>query len=195
MTYQEEDLKFNEFLFIFFKSHRCNSSALDQTCKIAVISCVLSIALIVSTSIFFRYVLNNSITWSEEIAKYLMVWMVFVGAPVAMVQSRHIAIEMFPNLFRPRIRALIFLIVNLLIVLTMAFWTYRGFTYTVGGMSQVMSSFDKIPLGVVFASIPFGSCIMMIISFQISLNQILVIIDPEKYEDRKIKTVEEKASE
>ncbi len=168
---------------------------LIKLCKIAVISCVLSIALIVSASIFFRYVLNNSITWSEEIAKYLMVWMVFVGAPVAMVQSRHIAIEIFPNLFRPRIRALIFLIVNLLIVLTMAFWTYRGFTYTVGGMSQVMSSFDKIPLGVVFASIPFGSCIMMIISFQISLNQILVIIDPEKYEDRKIKTVEEKASE
>ena len=168
---------------------------LIKLCKIAVISCVLSIALLVSTSIFFRYVLNNSITWSEEVAKYLMVWMVFVGAPVAMVQSRHIAIEMFPNLFRPRIRALIFLIVNLLIVLTMAFWTYRGFTYTVGGMSQVMSSFDKIPLGVVFASIPFGSCIMMIISFQISLNQILVIIDPEKYEDRKIKTVEEKASE
>ena len=168
---------------------------LIKLCKIAVISCVLSIALIVSTSIFFRYVLNDSITWSEEIAKYLMVWMVFVGAPVAMVQSRHIAIEMFPNLFRPRIRALIFLIVNLLIVLTMAFWTYRGFTYTVGGMSQVMSSFDKIPLGVVFASIPFGSCILMIISFQISLNQILVIIDPEKYEDRKIKTVEEKASE
>ena len=168
---------------------------LIKLCKIAVISCVLSIALIVSTSIFFRYVLNDSITWSEEIAKYLMVWMVFVGAPVAMVQSRHIAIEMFPNLFRPRIRALIFLIINLLIVLTMAFWTYRGFTYTVGGMSQVMSSFDKIPLGVVFASIPFGSCIMMIISFQISLNQILVIIDPEKYEDRKIKTVEEKASE
>ena len=168
---------------------------LIRICKIAVVSCVLAIALLVSTSIFFRYVLNNSITWSEEIAKYLMVWMVFVGAPVAMVQSRHIAIEIFPNLFRPRIRASIFLIVNLLIVMTMAFWTYRGFTYTVGGMSQVMSSFDKIPLGVVFASIPFGSCIMMIISFQISLNQILVIIDPEKYEDRKIKTVEEKASE
>ena len=168
---------------------------LIRICKIAVVSCVLSIALLVSTSIFFRYVLNNSITWSEEIAKYLMVWMVFVGAPVAMVQSRHIAIEMFPNLFRPRIRALIFLIINLLIVLTMAFWTYRGFTYTVGGMSQVMSSFDKIPLGLVFASIPFGSCIMMIISFQISLNQILVIIDPEKYEDRKVKSVEEKASE
>ena len=168
---------------------------LIKLCKIATISCVLAIAIIVSTSIFFRYVLNNSITWSEEIAKYLMVWMVFVGAPVAMVQSRHIAIEMFPNLFRPRIRALIFLIVNLLIVVTMAFWTYRGFTYTMGGMSQVMSSFDNIPLGVVFASIPFGSCIMMIISFQISLNQILVIIDPKKYEDRKVKTVEEKASE
>ena len=168
---------------------------LIKLCKIAVISCVLSIALIVSTSIFFRYVLNNSITWSEEIAKYLMVWMVFVGAPVAMVQSRHIAIEMFPNLFRPRIRALIFLIVNLLIVLTMAFWTYRGFTYTVGGMSQVMSSFDKIPLGVVFASIPFGSCIMMIISFQISIRQLLVIFDSDKYYSYRIKTVKERGDE
>mgnify|MGYP001407570087 CR=1 FL=1 len=60
---------------------------LIKLCKIAVISCVLSIALIVSASIFFRYVLNDSITWSEEIAKYLMVWMVFVGAPVAMIES------------------------------------------------------------------------------------------------------------
>ena len=167
---------------------------LIKLCKIAVISCVLSIALIVSASIFFRYVLNDSITWSEEIAKYLMVWMVFVGAPVAMIESRHIAIEIFPNLFGARTRAFVFLIVNLLIVLCMGFWTYRGFTYTVGGMSQVMSSFDKIPLGIVFASIPFGSFIMMVISFRISLSQILVIINPEKNDKYRIRSVEEKAS-
>ena len=167
---------------------------LIKICKIAVISCVLSIAIIVSTSIFFRYVLNNSITWSEEIAKYLMVWMVFVGAPVAMVQSRHIAIEIFPNLFGAKMRAFVFLIVNLLIVLCMGFWTYRGFTYTVGGMNQVMSSFDKVPLGIVFASIPFGSFIMMVISFRISLSQILVISNPEKNEKYRIRSVEEKAS-
>jgi TRAP-type C4-dicarboxylate transport system permease small subunit len=168
---------------------------LIRLCKIAIILCVLAIAIIVSASIFYRYALNNSISWSEEIAKYLMVWMVFVGAPVAMIQSRHIAIEIFPNLFRARTRAFIFLIVNFLIVITMSFWTYRGITYTIGGMNQVMSSFDKIPLGLVFASIPFGSFIMLIVSFQILLNQILVIIDPEKYEEYKFKTIKEKASE
>ena len=39
-------------------------------CKLATIGCVLSIALIISISVFFRYALNDSITWSEEIAKY-----------------------------------------------------------------------------------------------------------------------------
>ena len=167
---------------------------LINLCRFAVISCVLSIALIVSASVFFRYVLNDSITWSEEIAKYLMVWMVFVGAPVAMIDSRHIAIEIFPNLLGAKMRAFVFLIVNLLIVLCMGFWTYRGFTYTVGGMNQVMSSFDKVPLGIVFASIPFGSFIMMVISFRISLSQILVIINPEKNDKYRIRSVEEKAS-
>lgn len=164
-------------------------------CKLATIGCVLSIALIVSISVFFRYVLNNSITWSEEISKYIMVWLVFVGAPVAMVQSRHIAIEILPNLFGTKIRAFVFFIVNCLIVATMGFWTLKGYQYTVAGWSQVIMSFDKIPLGVVFASIPFGSCIMMIISFQISIRQLLVIFDSDKYYSYRIKTVKERGDE
>ena len=57
------------FLDIFLKP-------LIALCKGATIFLVMSIALIVSASVFFRYVLNDSLTWSEEIAKYSMVWLV-----------------------------------------------------------------------------------------------------------------------
>ena len=77
----------------------------------------------------------------------------------------------------------------------MGFWTLKGYQYTVSGWSQVIMSFDKIPLGVVFASIPFGSCIMMIISFQISIRQLLVIFDSDKYYSYRIKTVKERGDE
>ena len=45
---------------------------------------VLSIAVIVSASVFFRYVLNDSLSWSEELAKYAMLWLVFLGSPIAL---------------------------------------------------------------------------------------------------------------
>jgi len=170
-------------------------SPLIKLCKGATIFCVLSIAIIVSLSVFFRYVLNNSLTWSEEISKYLMVWMVFVGAPIAMLESRHIAIEILPNLFKPKLRAFIFLCVNVLIVITMGFWAVKGIEYTIGGWSQVISSFDWVPLGVVFASIPFGSSIMVLISFQIVLHQILVIYDQEKFNEFRIKTAKDRGVE
>ena len=164
-------------------------------CKGATIFFVLSIAVIVSLSVFFRYVLNNSLTWSEEISKYCMVWLVFVGAPVAMVEYRHIAIEIFPNLFKPRLRAFIFLCVNTLIVITMAFWTAKGLQYTMQGWSQVIMAIEAVPLGVVFASIPFGSSIMVLISLKIALSQILVIYDYKKFEHYRIKTPKERGAD
>ena len=71
----------------------------------------------------------------------------------------------------------------------------EGVEYTIGGWSQVISSFDWVPLGVVFASIPFGSSIMVLISFQIVLHQILVIYDHEKFNEFRIKTAKDRGVE
>lgn len=43
----------------------------------------LAMALIVALQVFFRYVLNQSIFWSEEVARFLLVWLTFLGATVA----------------------------------------------------------------------------------------------------------------
>jgi len=54
---------------------------------------------------------------------------------------------------------------------------------------------QRIALGVVFASIPFGSSIMVLISFQIVLHQILVIYDHEKFNEFRIKTAKDRGVE
>ncbi|MGI9425589.1 MAG: TRAP transporter small permease, partial [Hyphomicrobiaceae bacterium] len=48
---------------------------------------------IVVTSVFFRYVLNDALPWSEEIAKFFMVWLTFLAAPVGLSRGAHVAIE------------------------------------------------------------------------------------------------------
>ena len=51
--------------------------------------------LIVWVQIFFRFILGGGIAWSEEVAKYLMVWMALLGASVLFRQGGHIAITYF----------------------------------------------------------------------------------------------------
>lgn len=44
---------------------------------------------------FTRYVLNNSAAWTEEIARYLLIATVFVGAAIGVIKNNHIQVDFF----------------------------------------------------------------------------------------------------
>ncbi len=52
-----------------------------------------SMAAIVAVQVFCRYVLNHSIFWSEELARYLLVWLTFLGATVAYRRRVHATVD------------------------------------------------------------------------------------------------------
>ena len=59
---------------------------------------------------FCRYVLNNSLSWPEEMAKFAFVWFVFLGAAMVTRRSRHIVIDLVPRSLGPdalRIHAMV----------------------------------------------------------------------------------------
>ena len=53
----------------------------------------LLMALIVGAQVFARYVLNHSLFWSEELARFLLIWLTFLGAGVAYRRGAHASIE------------------------------------------------------------------------------------------------------
>lgn len=59
------------------------------------------LALVVFIQFFTRYVLNSSLGWTEEIARYLLIGVAFVGSVMAARKGTHIAIEIF-YLYMPR---------------------------------------------------------------------------------------------
>ena len=59
------------------------------------------LALVVFVQFFTRYVLNDSIGWTEEIARYLLVAVTFAGSAVAVRRNTHISVEFFYRYLPP----------------------------------------------------------------------------------------------
>lgn len=54
-----------------------------------------AMVVMVIAQVFFRYVLNDSLGWTEELAKYLMVWVACLVAPWAYRENLNVSIQMF----------------------------------------------------------------------------------------------------
>src|SRR4051794_3520866 len=59
------------------------------------------LAFIVFLQFFTRYVLNDSLAWTEEIARYALIWVVFIGGVMVTRRNTHIAVELLSNVMKP----------------------------------------------------------------------------------------------
>lgn len=84
-------------------------------CSVAVVA-VVGIFVIMTIQCFSRYILNNSITWSEELARFLFVWASMLGAVVVTGNRGHAAIKMLDGLFPRKLNDAKELVFDLVIV-------------------------------------------------------------------------------
>jgi TRAP-type C4-dicarboxylate transport system permease small subunit len=119
-----------------------------------------SLAFIVFLQFFTRYILNDSLSWTEEIARYGLMWVTFIGGIMVTRRGTHIAVELMSNLMKPgpaRVALLIF--IDLVKLLFLALLAYFSITITERMDSQRMTVFD-VPMSYVYAGVAVG-CIGM----------------------------------
>lgn len=67
--------------------------------------CSVFFIIIVTVSIaqvFFRFVLDDPLVWSEELARFLMLWMVFLGASVVSYRQAHLGVDFLYDYLPPK---------------------------------------------------------------------------------------------
>ena len=75
------------------------SGDIDKVISIIVVLMMISLSALLGVGVFFRYILNNSIYWSGEVSRYLLVWLSFLGSAVAYKRGSHIGIDLFGSHF------------------------------------------------------------------------------------------------
>lgn len=116
-------------------------------------------ALVVAAQVFSRYVLNDSLFWSEELARYLLVWLTFLGASSAYRRRVHPAIDMALHRTPAWLRqgaAVTVHLVSLAFFLVMVIWGLR-FTWFV--RLQITPALG-LPKWTVLAVIPLAGMFM-----------------------------------
>ena len=121
-----------------------------------VVLLMMLMAALVFANVVTRYAFGFSLNWSEEIARYAMVWVTYLGAGLALREGQHVAIEylqtLLPARFRPYARALVWLVILLfLIVLTVAGFRFSAFAW------QQRSPVMGWRMGAVYLTIPLGA--------------------------------------
>lgn len=94
--------------------------SLDRVVGVVVVFLLVVMLVTTSAGVFWRYILNSALSWSEELGRYLLVWVSFLGAALATYRGAHIGIQAFLNLLPSALRRWIDRVVDALIILFMA---------------------------------------------------------------------------
>jgi len=115
--------------------------------------------IIVFVQFFTRYALNSSLSWTEEIARYLLILLGFVGSVTCIRKRSHIYLEFFYRFLPPAVVKWIVIIVSFINV---AFFTYAGILSIELARRthhQSMTSID-LPKGIIYWIVA-ASCFAM----------------------------------
>jgi TRAP-type C4-dicarboxylate transport system permease small subunit len=112
--------------------------------------------IIIFVQVIMRRVFSNSLTWSEELARYLFVWLIYFGISYGAKIRRHIKIEAFLGLFPKKLRPYIEILGD---VLFFAFAIFIMYTSLIWVQRQVKlnqaSAALHVPMWIVYAA-PFA---------------------------------------
>src|SRR5581483_10880878 len=89
------------------------------------------LAFVVFLQFFTRYILNDSLAWTEEIARYLLIGVAFIGAGMAVRKNSHIHVEFFYVYLPPRVAHALSTIVDLVRLAFYAYGMWLGWQVTV----------------------------------------------------------------
>jgi TRAP-type transport system small permease protein len=118
-----------------------------------------ALAGVVFTQFFTRYFLNNSASWTEEIARYLLIGVVFVGASIGVAKNNHIQVDLLYRYLPAgacRVLAVAVDVARVAFLAAMTFFTVQMMMK----MGNYQMTIVDLPMNIVYAVVLFGFAAM-----------------------------------
>lgn len=110
--------------------------------------------------VFARYLLKSSLAWTEEVARYTLVWFVMVGASCAFRHGDHMAIDFLVPRFPALLRRLANILRLCIALFVLAFLVWYG-AKNVSGLWEMRTMALGIPKAIVLMAVPAGMGLLL----------------------------------
>jgi TRAP-type C4-dicarboxylate transport system permease small subunit len=127
----------------------------------------------VLTGVFFRYIIRDSLSWTEELARYLMIWAALLAVSVGIKDKEHVGIQLLIKQFPPIITKLITFVVYVITIVFLTVLTFKGYQVAVKAQNQLSLALN-ISMFWPLMSIPVSGFLAIIQQF----IQLLLIFKP-----------------
>jgi TRAP-type C4-dicarboxylate transport system permease small subunit len=138
---------------------------LNQVTNIILALCLATMSVLIFGNVVLRYVFDSGITWSEEVSRFLFIWMTFLGAIVALKDNDHLGVDMLLQKLPINGKRVIFTISNLLVLVVLWLVLDGSWKLTLSSMNSTAPA-TGMPLAYIYgigviSSIGMGFVVLM----------------------------------
>lgn len=119
----------------------------------------MAMAAVVAVQVASRYLFNHSLFWSEEVARYLLVWLTFLGAGAAYYRRAHPGIDLLADRIGPGLRRIKAVVVHLVCLGLFLVMIWQGVVFSHFVRLQISPALS-LPMWLVVMAVPVGGAIL-----------------------------------
>lgn len=133
--------------------------ALQRFTEVLVFLLFAAMVVLVFAQVYTRFLTNNALTWSEELSRFLLVWMVFLGSALTFRKGGHIAVDNLVKALPPTGKYIVSIVAYSL-MLTFIVILLWGAIIVLPTTALQKSPANNIVMAYVYAAIPLSAVLM-----------------------------------
>jgi TRAP-type C4-dicarboxylate transport system permease small subunit len=133
--------------------------------KYFLIALMAAMVVIIFAQVFTRYALNHALYWSEELGKFIFVWVSWLGVSAGMKNKEHIQVLLFPDALRAKghlkTEKLIHILIDILWFITSIVVLYYGAQIVASQKALgVFGPSTELPMWIAYLCVPLSAALV-----------------------------------
>ncbi|MBQ0139212.1 MAG: TRAP transporter small permease [Kurthia sp.] len=134
--------------------------------RVSLLVLLIVMSVVIILQVFMRYAVSNSLSWSEELARFCFVWLIYIGISYGVKKAKHIRVEAVLSLFKRKGKYIINMISYVLFLFFAVYAVYYGFSiYSAIKETGQLAPSLGISMSIMYLGMPVGmvlTCIRLV---------------------------------